>query len=203
MPTADPRIDEYILKSADFAKPILKHLRQVVHNACPDVKETMKWSFPHFEYAGSILCSMASFKQHCAFGFWLGSLMSDPKKIMSAVGEKTAMGHFGQIKDVSDLPSDQVLIKYIKEAMTLNKKGVKARKEKPIQTKEIEIPSYFQEALKNNKKAFEAFNKFSPSHRKEYLEWITEAKTEATRDKRVARTLEWLTEGKPRHWKYK
>ena len=132
MPVIDPRIDEYISRSAEFAKPILSHLRSVVHKACPGVTETMKWSFPHFDYAGSILCSMASFKQHCTFGFWLGSLMPDPDKILSAVGEKTAMGHFGQIKSMKDLPSDKVLIKYIKEAMALNEKGIKIKKENPL-----------------------------------------------------------------------
>lgn len=204
MATPDPRVDEYIAKSADFAKPILNHLRDLVHKACPDVEETMKWSFPHFEFAGSILCSMAAFKQHCAFGFWLGSLMADPHKLMSAVGEKTAMGHFGQIKNINDLPADKILITYIKEAMSLNEKGIKVKKkEKAGEIKEVEIPSYFKEALKKNKKAHEAFHKFSPSHRKEYLEWITEAKTEATRTKRMETTLEWLSEGKPKHWKYK
>lgn len=202
MATPDPRIDEYIAKSADFAKPILNHLRDVIHKACPRVEETIKWSFPHFDYSGSILCSMAAFKQHCAFGFWLGSLMSDPHKLMSTVGEKTAMGHFGRLQNLGDLPSDKILITYIKEAMALNEKGVKVKKERSTKTKEIEIPPYLSDALKKNKKASEAFYKFSPSHRKEYLEWITEAKTEATRAKRIATTLERLSEGKSRHWKY-
>ena len=203
MPTIDPRIDEYIAKSADFAKPILNHIRSIVHKACPNVKETMKWSFPHFEYAGGILCGMASFKQHCALSFWLASLMSDPDKLLAPVGERTSMGNFGQIKSVYDLPSDEVLIKYIKEAMALNEKGAKLpKKEKAAASKEIEIPSYFSDALKQNETALEAFENFSPSHKREYLEWITEAKTEATRNKRIATTIEQLVEGKSRHWKY-
>lgn len=203
MAAIDPRIDEYISKAADFAKPILSHLRDVIHTACPNVEETMKWSFPHFQYAGSILCSMAAFKQHCAFGFWLGSKMKDPDKILAAVAERTAMGHFGQIKSLGDLPSDEVLIKYIREAMVLNEEGVKiAKKVKPAVGKEIEVPSYFLDALKQSPAALSAFQKFSPSHKKEYLEWITEAKTEATRDKRMATAIEWIGEGKSRHWKY-
>ncbi len=203
MAAIDPRIDEYISKAEDFAKPILNHLRAVIHTACPGVKETMKWSFPHFEYAGGILCSMAAFKQHCAFGFWLGSKMKDPEKLLAKVGERSAMGHFGKIKNLGDLPSDEVLIKYIKEAMALNAEGVKiSKKVKDAIQKEMEVPSYFLDALKQNSAALSAFEKFSPSHKKEYVEWINEAKTEVTRDKRIATALEWIGEGKSRHWKY-
>lgn len=203
MAAIDPRIDDYISKAPDFAKPILNHLRSIVHTACPDVKETMKWSFPHFDYAGGILCSMAAFKQHCTFGFWLGSKMKDPDKLLAPVGERTAMGHFGRIKTLANLPSDKVLIKYIHEAMGLNEKGVKiAKKVKPEAQKEIEVPSYFSDALKQNPTALAAFGKFSPSQKKEYLEWITEAKTEATRNKRMETALEWIGEGKSRNWKY-
>jgi uncharacterized protein YdeI (YjbR/CyaY-like superfamily) len=203
MPTYDHRIDAYISRSAEFAQPILNHLREVVHKACPNVEETIKWGFPHFDYAGSILCSMAAFKQHCTFGFWLGSIMPDPNKILLAVGEKTSMGHFGPLKQLEDLPPEKILVKYIKEAMSLTDKGIKIKKEKPAEVKDIKIPDYFSDALKKNAKAFEAYQKFSPSAKKEYLEWITEAKTIATRDKRIATALEWLEEGKPRHWKYK
>ncbi len=128
---------------------------------------------------------MAAFKQHCTFGFWLASLMTDPYKLL-AVGEKASMGHFGRINKVADLPSEKVLIAYIKEAMALNEKGAKIpRKEKAAATKEIEVPAYFLDALKQNEAAFSTFEKFSPSHKKEYLEWITEAKTEATRIKEL------------------
>lgn len=203
MVAIDPRIDEYISKAADFAKPILTHLRNVVHTACPDVVETMKWAFPHFQYAGGILCSMAAFKQHCAFGFWLGSKMKDPDKLLAAAGERTAMGHFGQIKSLGDLPTDEILIKYIKEAMALNEDGVKiTKKANPAVQKDIEVPSYFLDALKQRPAALTAFEKFSPSHKKEYVEWITEAKTEVTRSKRIANAVEWIGDGKSRHWKY-
>jgi uncharacterized protein YdeI (YjbR/CyaY-like superfamily) len=199
--TTDPRIDEYIQKAASFAQPVLKHLRQLVHKACPEVKETMKWSFPHFEYNG-ILCSMAAFKQHCSFGFWKASMMKDPEDVLKLVG-KTAMGHFDKITSLKDLPSDKVLIAYIKEAMRLNEEGVK----QPVKAKktgkgEIPVPDELAIALKRNKKAQSTFDQFSPSHKREYLEWITEAKTDATREKRIQTTIEWLVEGKNRNWKY-
>lgn len=123
MPGKDERIDIYIEKSALFAKPILEHIRGLVHKACPDVEETWKWSFPHFDYMGSTLCSMAAFKEHCAFGFWKSSIMSDPDKIFEDI--KSAMGNLGRIKSLLDLPSDKILIKYIKEAAKLNKEGIK------------------------------------------------------------------------------
>lgn len=195
----DKRVDNYILKSADFAVPILNHIRELVHAACPDVEETMKWSFPHFDYKG-IMCSMASFKQHCAFGFWKASLMKDKSLMVNAKSE-TSMGHLGRITSLEDLPSDKKMTAYIKEAMKLNEAGAKVEKVKLVK-KEIPVPDYFSKALSKNKKAKKVFDDFSPSHRREYLEWITEAKTEATREKRMATTLEWLAEGKARNWKY-
>jgi uncharacterized protein YdeI (YjbR/CyaY-like superfamily) len=195
----DKRIDNYIMKSADFAVPILNHLRELVHAACPDVEETMKWSFPHFDYKG-VMCSMASFKYHCAFSFWKASLMKD-QSLMANAKSESAMGHLGKITDLKDLPSDKKMIGYIKEAMKLNEAGVKVDKPKMIK-KEIPVPAYFAKALSKNKKAKKVFDDFSPSHRREYLEWITEAKTEATREKRMATTLEWLEEGKALNWKY-
>lgn len=131
MGTNDPRVDAYIAKSAEFARPILEHLRALVHKACPDVQETMKWSFPHFDYKG-IVCSMASFKHHCAFGFWKASLMKDPHKILSS---DEAMGHLGKITSLNDLPSDRVMIAYIKEAAALNEAGVKVSRPKPAAKK--------------------------------------------------------------------
>jgi uncharacterized protein YdeI (YjbR/CyaY-like superfamily) len=201
MPNPDQRIDDYIDKSAEFAKPILNHLRMLVHKNCPAVVETMKWSFPHFEYNGSILCSMASFKQHCTFGFWLGSKMKDPHGILRPAGERNAMGHFGQIKSLKDLPHDKILAAYFKEAMDLTDKGEKISRAKS-ETKEMTIPPYFLSEVKKNKTALAHFEKFSPSQKKEYVTWITEAKTEATRQKRMATAIEWLAEGKTRNWKY-
>lgn len=197
----DTRISVYIEKSSDFAKPILNHLRELVHKACPVVEETWKWSFPHFDYKGEMMCSMAAFKQHCAFGFWKASLMKDYEKIFS-VKEKSSMGHLGQIKNLKDLPPDKVLLSCIKEAMKLNDQGIKVVKAKPVTKKEIKTPAYLTEALKKNKKALVTFEDLSPSHKREYIEWLTEAKTETTRNKRLESALEWMSEGKSRNWKY-
>lgn len=201
MPKTDPRVDDYIAQAADFAQPILQHLRQLVHQACPEVTETIKWSFPVFEYHG-MLCNMAGFKEHCAFGFWKAAIMSDPEGILTPTGE-SAMGHFGRIRSLDDLPADDVMIAYIMEAARLNREGVKVPpKAKPAAKKELPVPDFLQEALAHNEAARTTFEKFSYSHRKEYIEWLTEAKTEATRNKRLATALEWLAEGKGRNWKY-
>ncbi|HEX2121770.1 MAG TPA: YdeI/OmpD-associated family protein [Thermoanaerobaculia bacterium] len=196
MGTRDKRIDAYIAKSADFAKPILTHLRELVHEACPDVEETLKWSAPHFMYEG-MLCSMASFKEHCAFGFWKGSLVVDDANGKSA----EAAGHLGRITKLSDLPPKRVLVGYIKKAMALNEAGTKVARV-PKRAKALVVPDYLAAALKKNKKALATFEAFTPSHRREYVEWITEAKGEATRQRRLEQALEWMAEGKPRHWKY-
>ena len=201
MGKSDKRVELYIGKSAGFAQPILWHIVEVVHKACPEAEETMKWSFPHFMYKGSNLCSMAAFKQHCAFGFWLGSKMKDTNKILNTGKNKTAMGHLGQIKSLKDLPPDKILIAYIKEAMSLIDKGVKLEKA-PAAKKPVKVPAFFIHALKKNKKALSTFESFSPSHKKEYVEWVTEAKMESTRNTRLKTAIQWMSEGKSRHWKY-
>ena len=195
--STDPRIDAYIAKSADFAKPILIYLREVVHSACPTVEETMKWSSPHFMYEG-MLCGMSSFKAHCAFGFWKGGLIVDGN------GQNAeAMGQFGRITALSDLPSRKVLSGYIKKAMELNEKGIKApNRMKRAPKPEAKVPKELAAALKKNRKARTTFENFSPSHRREYIEWITEAKTEATRQRRLETAIGWMAEGKSRNWKY-
>jgi uncharacterized protein YdeI (YjbR/CyaY-like superfamily) len=197
MPDKDPRIDAYIEKSADFAKPIMTHLRKVIHKASPKITENIKWSMPAFEYKG-LVCGFAAFKQHCTFGFWKQSLLE--QGAFSDV--KTAMGSFGRLTSRKDLPSDEVLIKLIRQAVELNENGVKVDKKKPAAKKELVVPDYLTAALKKNKAAQKTFDNFPPSCRKEYVEWITEAKTEPTREKRLAQTLEWLAEGKRRNWKY-
>jgi uncharacterized protein YdeI (YjbR/CyaY-like superfamily) len=200
MATTDKRIDDYIKKSAPFAQPILKHIRALVHKACPEVTETVKWGFPHFEYKG-ILCSMASFKQHCSFGFWKAVIMKDDKKLLKQVGN-TNMGAFDRITSMDDLPSEKILTAYIKEAVRLNEEDIKLPPKPKSTAKELPVPAELAAALKKNKKAAAAFEKFPPSHRKEYIMWINEAKTEDTRNKRVATTVEWVAEGKGRNWKY-
>jgi uncharacterized protein YdeI (YjbR/CyaY-like superfamily) len=198
MATKDPRVDAYIAKSADFAKPILKHLRKVVHAGCPGVQETLKWSMPHFDYKG-VMCGMGAFKEHCVFGFWKAELILDRDK----TAEKTAMGSFGCIRSLADLPGEKTLLGYVKKAAALNDAGIKA----PWQTKRTKkkpftVPDYFTAALKKNAKARKTFEDFSPSHRREYVEWVGEAKREETRQQRLAKSIEWLSEGKPRNWKY-
>jgi len=197
----DTRVDVYINKSAAFAKPILNHLRLLVHKTCPDVQEAIKWGFPHFEYKG-ILCSMAAFKEHCAFGFWKASLMKDPDGRLSQMGE-TAMGHFGRLRSLDDLPPDKVVMEYIREATRLNEGGVSipSRKSSP-RKKEVHVPEYFMKALQKNKKALTTFEEFSYTNKKEYVDWIAQAKTETTRNSRLSTALEWMKEGKSRNWKY-
>ena len=199
MAKKDPRIDAYIAKAEPFARPILKHLRKMVHSGCPDVEETMKWSMPHFDYQG-MLCHMAAFKQHCAFGFWNDSILADRHR----VAEKDAMGNFGRIRSLADLPPDDVLLDYVRKATQLNDSGVKRPTEKKTGAPKaaLPIPGALAAALKMNKKAQAAFDSFSPSHRREYVEWITEAKRDATREARLATALEWIAEGKTRNWKY-
>ena len=194
------RVDDYIANSAEFARPILIHLRTLVHQTCPEVEEKIKWGFPHFDYKG-MMCSMASFKHHCAFGFWKNALMKDAD-LMSGKNEH-AMGHVGKITSLKDLPNDKKIANWIKEAMKLNDDEVKLPVRKKITEKEeIKIPDAFQKALNNNKTAADAFNILSPSHKKEYIEWIEGARTLDTKNKRIATTLEWVTEGKSRNWKY-
>ncbi|MFT3908651.1 MAG: YdeI/OmpD-associated family protein [Ferruginibacter sp.] len=196
-------IDAYINKSADFAKPILHHIRELVHNACPDVEEKMKWSFPHFDYKGEMMCSMAAFKQHAVMGFWKAALMKD-KALLEMARTEEAMGHLGKITSLKDLPSDKKIMAYIREAMELTDYGIKLpAKPKSTEKKALVIPDYFIKALSKNKKALQVFENFSYSHKKEYLQWITEAKAEETRNRRMATAIEWLAEGKSRDWKYK
>lgn len=201
MPVKNKAVDAYIAKSAPFAQPVLKHLRSLVHEVCPDTEEKIKWGFPHFDYLGEMLCSMAAFKQHCAFGFWKAPLMKEVS-LMDNARQQTAMGHLGKIGSLKDLPADRKLKSWIREAMKLNETGQKAVRPKPAPVKEIPVPEDVQAALNKNKKALTQFEKFPPSHRKEYLQWIMEAKTAATRERRLLQMLEWVSEGKNRNWKY-
>lgn len=201
MANQDPRIDAYISRAAGFAKPILTHIRELVHEGCPEVEETMKWSMPFFMYKG-MFCHMAAFKTHCSLGFWKSKLIigkdSPPNN-----EDKDGMGQFGRISSLKDLPSDKKMLAYIKEAKRLNDEGIqKPSQPKPKGPRELSIPAELSVALKKNKKASAAFEGFSYSHKKEYVDWISEAKREETRAQRLATTVAWLAEGKSRHWKY-
>jgi len=196
MGSRDPRIDTYIDKSADFAKPILTHLREVVHAACPEVEETLKWSSPSFEYKG-LLCGMASFKQHCAFGFWKHELVTGEDRKSAE-----AMGSFGRITSLRDLPSKKVLSGYIKKAKELNEQGIKAPRTKAAPKGPLTVPDDLKAALRRNARARTTFEGFSTSHKRDYVEWIVEAKKDDTRKRRLSTALEWMAEGKTRNWKY-
>jgi uncharacterized protein YdeI (YjbR/CyaY-like superfamily) len=197
MGTRDPRVDAYIARSAEFARPVLTHLRTVVHAACPRVEEEIKWGSPSFMYKG-MLCGMAAFKEHCIFGFWKGSLI----KGVGGPAQDQAMGNYGRIARIADLPSKKVLTGFIKEAMRLNDEGIKVARTKPGTRKPIPVPADLTAALRKNAKARATFEGLSPSHRREYLEWITEAKGEDTRRRRLDTAVEWMAEGKARNWKY-
>lgn len=197
MGTRDARIDTYIEKSAPFAQPILRHIREVVHEACPDIEETMKWSMPHFDYKG-MLCSMAAFKAHCAMNFWNGAMLFEDK-----AKSEEAMGHMGRITSVGDLPPKRALIRLVKAAVKLNDAGVKPARAKSAEAKEeVATPDELLKALARSPAAKKTFESFPPGQRREYASWIAEAKTEPTRQKRIEQAVEWLAEGKPRNWKY-
>ncbi|WP_145856116.1 YdeI/OmpD-associated family protein [Pedobacter suwonensis] len=195
------QVDQYIINSAEFAIPILDHLRNLVHKADARIEEKIKWGMPFFDYKGTV-CHMASFKHHCAFGFWKGALINDEYGIFKERSE--SMGLLGKIKSFDDLPSDEILIAYIQQAIQLNEDNIKRpSKPKSTEKKEIIIPQYFMEALQEDPTALAVFQNFSPSNKKDYILWLEEAKTEATRLKRLETTLAWLAEGKTRMWKYK
>ena len=192
----DPRIDAYIAKAPDFAKPILTHIRDVVHGACPGVEEDLKWSTPSFMYKG-ILCGMAAFKQHATFGFWKHDLVTGSPRVEGSMG-------FGRLTKVSDLPSKKALAAYVKKAAALNDAGIKpARAPRRSEPKPPpKAPADLVAAMKRNKKARSTFDAFSPSAKREYVEWVTDAKSNETRARRVATAVEWMAEGKQRNWKY-
>jgi uncharacterized protein YdeI (YjbR/CyaY-like superfamily) len=195
----DPRVDAYIASSADFAKPILTHIREIVHATCPDVEETLKWRMPAFMHHG-ILCGMAAFKEHAAFNLWKGAL------IVGSDDDRAAMGQFGRLTTLSDLPSRKVLGGYIRKGMALNEAGVstpKVRKPGLPRTKiPVEPPPDLAARLKKSARARATFAAFSPTNKREYIEWIVEAKRDETRQRRLDQTIEMLAEGKTRHWKY-
>jgi uncharacterized protein YdeI (YjbR/CyaY-like superfamily) len=191
MPKKDPRVDAYIARSADFAKPILNRLRQLVHTVCPDVAETIKWNSPFYEHKGILLATPA-FKRHCALIFWKGRLFLS----------KDQKARLRRLTTLSELPGDKILTGYIKKAVELNEAGIKAPRSKPKARKAVVVPDYFLAALKQNKRVLAVFENFSPSHKREYVEWITEAKREETRTKRIKAAIKLMTQGKSRNWKY-
>lgn len=197
MGVRDPRVDAYIAKSADFARPVLAYLRDTVHAECPDVEEAIKWGMPHFMWHGN-LCGFAAFKAHCAFGFWRSKEIPGLKNDHS----DEAMGSLGRIASLTDLPAKRELTGYIKAAMKLNEAGPAPARANVSPKPALAMPDDLSLASKGNKKAKATFDAFSPSARREYIEWIVEAKRDETRAKRLATAIEWMAEGKARHWKY-
>lgn len=193
----DPRIDAYIARAAPFAQPILKHLRAQVHAACPDVEETLKWRTPTFTYKGKLLCGMAAFKAHCTFGFWNGALVTKGAEMASE-----AMGQFGRMTALAELPPARTMKQYLKTAVQLIDQGVTRPRAVAVKRPPLRIPVDLERALASKARAAATFEKLPPSHKREYVEWITEAKTAPTRERRLATTLQWLEEGKHRNWKY-
>lgn len=191
----DPRVDAYIARQADFARPILEHLRATVHEACPDGEETVKWGMPSFMYRGKILAGMAAFKAHATFGFWNDRMLAEDEK------NKDAMGQFGRIASLDGLPPRDRLIDLTRQSMRLIEQGVKpprAATKKPPVT----VPPDLRAAIDADPAAKATFDGFPPSCQREYVEWVTEAKRDETRARRLAQTVEWLAEGKKRNWKY-
>jgi len=195
MPSLDPRVDAYIGKAEEFARPILAEIRARVHAACPRVEETIKWGMPNFVYAGGILCGMAAFRRHVSFGYWKHALVMDG-------AERDGMGSYGKLASLRDLPPKARMQADLKKAMRLNEEGVKPERARSAPKPPPEVPSDLAARLSGNKAAKATFEAFPPSCRREYIDWIIEAKREETRAKRLAQAVEWMAEGKRRNWKY-
>lgn len=203
MGNGNPKVDAYIAKAKPFAQPILEHLRELMQKACPGVEETIKWNMPFFVYRGAILGNMSAFQAHCRFGFWgkeIGAVVREAR-----AAEITGADSLGRITSVQDLPPDKQMLGWIRQAAAFVDSGeytspVAARSRKP--KPEAEVPADFATALKKSKRAAAFFADFSPSCRREYIEWIAEAKRDETRAKRITTAMEWIAEGKQRNWKY-
>lgn len=196
-------VDQYIAKSNDFAKPILSRLRDLVHTHCPDVGESIKWSYPFFEYKGQNICAIQGYKAHCNFSFWNGKYMKDPNKVFKVM-DKGSMGTIGNLKRVEDIPSEKIIKKYLLEAIKLSETGVKRNTDskKKVATTKLVAPKELLLAIKRNNSAQKHWNAFSASKQNDYIEWVTTAKRDATKAKRLKTTVEQLAEGKSRNWKY-
>jgi hypothetical protein len=191
----DPRVDAYIARSRDFAKPILRHLRSVVRATDPQIEETLKWGSPAFMHKG-IVCGMAAFKAHCVFGIWKGALLEETIAGLPK-GAGKAMGHFGRITSLSELPDKDSLMRLVRAAVELNERGVKhPARSKPRRIRRLKVPAYFMAALRKDRKALATFEGFTYTNRKNYVEWVTEAKTEETRRRRLDTSVAWMAEGK-------
>lgn len=196
MASRDPRVDAYIEKQAAFARPILEHLRAAIHRTSPDAEETIKWGMPFFTLNGQPLANMGAFKAHASFGFWRG------RELTGAGEDKDGMGQFGKLASIADLPDEAALDALIRQAAALIESGAKkprpAREAKPP----LEMPADLAEALAASSAAQACYDRFPLGQKREYLEWVMEAKRPETRARRIAQAVEWMAEGKTRNWKY-
>jgi uncharacterized protein YdeI (YjbR/CyaY-like superfamily) len=200
-PNHNSKVDAYAEKAEDFAKPILAHLRALIHATCPEVSEEVKWGIPHFDYNGDMMCIFAAYKKHCSFTFHKDALMSDAR-LKANAGMPAAKRFMGKLTGIADLPPERELISWIKEAMALNAQGLKLPARVSRTPQEVGMPAAFAEKLQAHPTIATIFDGKSASFQKEYKVWIGEAKTEATRDKRIEEAMAWIAEGKGRFWKY-
>jgi len=203
MSKRDPKVDAYVKKAPEFARPILEHMRDIVHLACPDIVETIKWGRPFFDHHGPV-CGLAAFKAHCSVIFWKADVLLTPDERRDG-----ALGQFGRLVSVKDLPSKRELIALVKRAVLLNEDGVPAQwQEARKQTratraaKPVVVPALLAEALAKDAKARKAFDAMPPSHQREYAEWIDDAKRDETRQRRLAQAVAQIREGKSQNWRY-
>jgi uncharacterized protein YdeI (YjbR/CyaY-like superfamily) len=196
MAKTDPRVDAFIETKAAFAQPILRHIRGVVHRACPEVEETIKWGMPSFTYKEQILAGMAAFKEHATLGFWRS------KEVTGTDETESAMGQFGRLTSVDDLPDDATLEAMVRKAAALIDSGTRAPRPLKHPKPALETPDDLGAALGASPAAQATYNGFPPGQKREYLEWVAEAKRPETRAKRIAQAVEWMAEGKRRNWKY-
>jgi uncharacterized protein YdeI (YjbR/CyaY-like superfamily) len=192
----DPRVDAYIARAQPFARPILEHVRERLHAVLPKAEETLKWSMPAYTLDGKIVLIAAAFKAHTALNFWRG------QELRGSAAGADAMGQFGKIASLADLPPDKELDALIRKAAELTASAPAPRKAKHAPKPPPDLHPEFAAALKVAPKAMATLDSFPPSARRDYLEWVAEAKQDATRQKRIATSIEWLSEGKRRHWKY-
>jgi len=196
----DRRVDAYIEKSAEFAKPVLRHLRELVHEGCPDIREDIKWNMPFFLHHG-ILCTMAAFKAHCVFGFWHHGM--DKPMRDDGVPVDMSMGSLGRITSIKQLPTRRAMLRYLREAAKLNESGLPPRPPRAKSQPAPKAPADLAAALGKDKAAAATYAKFTPGKQRDYVDWLKEAKRPETRAKRLATAIEWMSEGKPLNWKYR
>lgn len=195
----DPRVDQFIREAAPFARPILKRVRALAHRHCKGVEETIKWGMPFFLVDGKIICMIGAFKAHCNFGFWKGRSFVNPDGTSAKVG----MGQLDRLTSVRDLPSAKLMASYFKQALEWNAKKKGSPRVRKIPKAVPRLPADFARGLRSNRKAWSVFTAFSPSKKREYIEWIAGAKSEETRERRMETAIEWIAQGKSRNWKYR